>query len=587
MLQVLAGLRRRRRRAQDAPMCRSPRSFRVDWSATASLLLTLALVCSTSAHAASRPRLGVLVVLDQMPAWLFERSAPFFGDGGFGGLDGATLDAWYDYAGTETGPGHATLSTGAWPAVHGIATNTWWTAGKRQYAVDDDAFPVLAPTATDVQARATYGRGPAQLLVPTLADALKVDSGGRGRVITVSLKDRAAILTAGRTGDLAIWYDPAQGRFTTSTAYADALPGWLLQAGAGLPATAMATGTWSPLPTPRGLEALVPVDDRDGEAAHKGFGPTFPHDLKSVDEEHKKSAYRMTPQAMEDLFSLALTAVGAEHLGEDEEPDLLVVSVSSTDVIGHGYGADSLEALDLLRRADQLVRRFRAALLEKVGRQGLVFAVTADHGGPPLPQAMRAQGMTPASIHTERVVETAERAAAAALAAAGKSSSTAGKSAPQVKKRVQGFFPPQLFVDVDDLDAAVADRVLAAVADALQAMPGIARVYDLQRPAADDDAFGVLMRASAPPGRAARLFVRQAPRVVFLETGGRDVGSDHGTPYAYDRRVPLLLSGPGVVRGRSAARAETRDVAATLAFLLGVPPPDSCGGRPLPVVAPR
>jgi predicted AlkP superfamily pyrophosphatase or phosphodiesterase len=539
--------------------------------------LLTALTSSTTAAAPQRPRLGVLVVFDQLPAWHFERAQPFFGDGGFGGLDGAHLDLWYEYAGTETGPGHATLATGALPAVHGIATNTWVTAGKKQYAVDDAAFPVLAPTPTDPKARASYGRGPARLRVPTLADAMKVDSGGRARIVTLSLKDRAAILTAGHAADLAIWYDPQQGRFTTSTAYADTLPVWLVDVGVQLPRQAMAEGTWSPLPTPRGLEALLPVDDRDGEAAHRGFGRTFPHDLKSVDDEQKASVYRMTPQAIDDLFTLALAAVSAERLGDDDVPDLLVVSVSSTDVIGHSYGADSLESLDLLRRADASLRRFRSALEQRVGRQQLVMAVASDHGGPPLPQAMRQQGLPAASVHTDAVVEVAERAAAAALAPPGKAAAAAAR------KRVQGFFPPQLFVDIEDLDDAVADRVLAAVAGAVQAVPGIARVYDLERPALDD-AFGPLMRASAPPGRAARLFVRQEPRVVFLDTGGRDVGSDHGTPYTYDRRVPFLLAGPGVRRGRFPERADARDVAASLAHLLGVPPPDACSGRPVAAV---
>jgi hypothetical protein len=555
------------------------------------LAATLALVSMTTtsatAYATPRPRLGVLVVFDQLPSWLLDRGAPFFGDGGFGGVDGARYDAWFDYAGTETAPGHATLATGALPSVHGIATNAWIDRGVKRYAVDDAAFPVLAPTDADADARAAYGRGPARLLVPTLADTMKLDSHGRARVVALSHKDRSAILSAGPTGDLAVWYDPQQGRYTTSTAYRATLPAWLADAGAALPKKAMAEGTWSPLPVPRGREALVPADDRPGEATQKWFGRTFPHDVKDVADDQKKLAYRMSPQAMDDLFALALRAVTEERMGDDDEPDLLVVSVSTTDIVGHAYGGDSLEALDLLRRADASLRRFLAAVNERVGRQNVVVAVTGDHGAPELPASMVAQKMPAAAVHYEVIEAAAEDAANAALSSSATSSSKKNeKAAAPAKKRVQGFFPPQLFIDTDDLDDATADRVTAAVAKAVAAVPGIGHVYDLDK-AGDDDEFAPLMRASAPPGRAARLFVRQNPRVVLLDTPGVDAGTDHGTPYAYDRRVPLLLSGPGVRRGRFADRVDARDVSASLAFALGVPPPDACAGRPVSALGAR
>ncbi len=558
-------------------------------SSSSWLLFAALALSSAAAHASTRPRLGVLVVFDQLPSWLLDRAAPFFGDDGFGGIEGARYDAWFDYAGTETAPGHATLATGAWPAVHGIATNSWIARGTKQYAVDDAAFPVLAPTAEDPRARAPYGRGPARLLVPTLADAMKLDSDGRARVVTLSHKDRSAILSAGHAADLAVWYDAQQGRYTTSTAYRAELPAWLATLGSTLPQRAMAEGTWSsPLPAPPGLQARLPADDRPGEGAQRWSGRTFPHDLKDVAYDDKKAAYRMSPQATDDLFALALRAVVEERLGDDDVPDLLVISVSSTDLVGHAYGGDSLEALDLLRRADASLRRFLSALRERVGRQDVVVAVTSDHGAPGLPASMAAL-KAPAAVGYDVVEAAAEAAAASAIASAATTAKKGSKPPPSttpVKKRVQGFFPPQLFVDVDDLDAATADRVVFAVARAVEAVPGIARVYDLQRPD-DDDGFAPLMRASAPPGRAARLFVRQAPRVVLLDGPAVDVGTDHGTPYAYDRRVPLLLAGPGVRRGRFADRVDARDVSASLAFALGVPPPDACAGTPVSALGAR
>jgi hypothetical protein len=565
----------------------SPRRPAAGRPASAALLaLGLVVVSPRAAAAPARPRLGVLVVFDQLPSWALDRAAPWFDDGGFGGLDGARHDAWFRYAGTETAPGHATLATGAPPVVHGIATNTWFEAGRKVYAVDDAAHPVFAPTAADPAAKAPYGRSAGRLRAPTLGDTMKLESDGRARVVAVSHKDRSAVLSAGRAGDLAVWYDPQQGRYTTSTAYAPTLPSWLAELGRALPEQAMASGTWSPLPAPPALQALLPDDDRAGEGALKGFDRTFPHDLKDVADDLRNNGYRLVPQSMDDLFTLALRAVDEEGLGRDAEPDLLVVSVSTTDIVGHNYGGESLEALDTLRRADVALRRFVSALESKVGRGRFVVGVTSDHGAPPLPEAMAATGFTAPTVSYEALIAVAEQAAAAAAPppppGRGGAARKDGGSDAARPPRVQGFFPPQLFVDVADLSAADADRVLGAVAAAVERIPGIARVHDLAR--ADDDAFGPLLRSSSPPGRSARLFVRQDPRVVLLD---KPAGTDHGTPYAYDQRVPFLLAGPGVRRGRQARPIDAVDVAASLAFALGVSPPDACQGTPVPALEPR
>lgn len=571
------------------PMSRPARSSALVFT------MLLALGSSSTAQAATRPKLGVLVIFDQMPAWLLERYAPFFPDsaGGFGGLDGARFDAFYAYAGTETGPGHATLSTGALPSVHGIATNSWFHEGKKLYAVDDPAFPMFSGKTTKIEA----GRSPRMLLTNTLGDAMKAESGGRARVVTISHKDRAAILTAGHAADLAVWYDVGLGRFTSSTAYVDALPAWLDELGAALPAKAFAEGTWSPLPLPRGLEVLAADDDRPGEGALKGFDRTFPHDLKDVaDAKQQRSGYRLVPQSIADVFTLALRAVDEEKLGQDDEPDLLVISVSTTDVVGHNYGGESLEQLDTLRRADIELRRFLQVLQSKLGRQNVVVGLSSDHGAPQLPQTMVKSGLPAVTISYGDVVDAAERAAQslsappAASNSGSKSASKSSSSAPTAtgaRKRVRGFFPPQLFLDEDDLDDVAKQRLHKAIEAAVEALPGIEEVYDMTPGLPDDDAYAPFMRASAPPHRSAPLFVRWSPRVVLLEEHDQQTGTDHGTPYTYDRRVPFIISGSGVRRGRYSAPVDTRDVSATLAFLLGVSPPDSCQGQPVPAVGDR
>jgi predicted AlkP superfamily pyrophosphatase or phosphodiesterase len=541
--------------------------------AVASLLLVACSLTSTSAAAAApRPRLGVLVVFDQLPMWLLERYAPFFGPGGFGGLDGAVHSAWFPSASNETAPGHATLATGASPLIHGIATNTWFHDGKPRYVVEDDAFPLLAPVPGDPTVKLARGSSPRMLRVGTLGDAMKAESGGRAKVVTISHKDRSAILTAGHAADLAIWYDRELGRFTTSTAYADSLPAWLVEDGLALPSRSRREGTWEVLPVPTGLAALVPDDDRPGEGDFNGLDATFPHHLKDIsDEKQSKNAWRGSPQSVDDLLTLALRAVDEVGLGRDIEPDLLVVSVSTTDVVGHNWGGDSLEQLDLLRRADQSLRRFMGALKQRVAGD-VVVGLSSDHGAPPLPQTMTAAGVPAQPAVYEDVVAAAD--AALKKLWPKKDGST----------RVQGFFPPQLFVDLADVDDDGRGRGIAAVIAAVEQVPGIARGYDMRPGEPDADAFHGMMRLAAPPGRTALVFVRQEPRVVLVEKKHLGHGTDHGSVYSYDRRVPFIIAGPGVKRGPSPIPVDVRDVAPTLAYLLGVPPPDACEGTPVPSI---
>jgi hypothetical protein len=410
------------------------------------------------------------------------------------------------------------------------------------------------------------------LSVGTLGDAMKIESGMRAKVVTLSIKDRAAILTGGRSADLAIWYDGATGRFTSSTAYAAEPPAWLADKGAALPAAARARAApWTPLPVPKGLEALVPPDDRPGEGAYEGWGKTFPHALAGEPEPLQKRLYRMTPEAMEDLFALALVAVDELKLGADAEPDLLVVSVSTTDYIGHNYGPDSREQLEMLRRADGALRAFMAALEKRVGRKEIVVALSADHGSTPPPLTLAGTRAPVGVLVTSEVEAAAERGLHEALP-------------KDKKKRLLGYITPQVFLDLVDLSADDARRAIDAVRAQIARVDGVAHVYDMTR-AHDDDSFARLMDESAPPGRHAQLFVRQQPRTVVVDK--RDApGTDHGSPYTYDRRVPVIVAGPGVAKGRYADAVDPRDVAPTLAFLLGVPPPDACQGRVLSAVRP-
>jgi hypothetical protein len=528
----------------------------------ATLPFAALLMSSAPSEPAPRPALAVVVVFDQLRARDLVLWEPLFGAGGFGGLGHRNLahyDAEYTYAATETGPGHATIATGASPSVHGIASNAWPAEEGRAYVVGDPSALVLGrDDGTGASARF--------LRVPTLGDTLKLDTAGRAKVVSLSIKDRGAILLGGRSADVAVWYDPAIGRFTSSKAYTESMPAWIDGLSQSLPADARQNGRWSPLPAPRGREAMLPLDDRAGEAPRHGFTRTFPHDLASLPDEGARHAYRGSPQAIDDLFALSLEAVQHEKLGVDETPDLLLVSVSVTDFVGHWHGPDSLEYVDMLRRADMSLRTFLASLDARVGRNRYVVVVTADHGVTPLPEAAVVHGKWGGRIAVEPLEKRLGEIATAIAPAVG---------APLLH-------PPHVFVDVQKAPEQDRERLLTALADELKRTPGIAHVYRADALDDDTDPFTPAFREMLVEGRSGQLFLRQEPRVVF--TWGTDEGTDHGTPYVYDKRVPFLLSGPNVRRGRYAQSTDVRDIAPTIAFLLGVSPPDGAQGRPVGAV---
>jgi predicted AlkP superfamily pyrophosphatase or phosphodiesterase len=521
---------------------------------------------AAGAASAGPPRLGVLVVVDQLRSADVDRLAPLFCPGGFGGLErrGARADLRYPFAVTETGPGHATIATGASPSVHGICSNRWWNGEELWYAVRDDASPILGA------AEGSEGRGPKHLLVGTLGDAMKVDSRGASRVVTISGKDRAAILTGGHAADLAVWYDAKSAAWTTSRAYADALPEWLSRRGPKLVHEAFTSGRWSPLPTPAEHTSLLPPDDAAGESDRLG-GHTFPHDLADVSEDKKRrSEYRGTPQALEHTFALARAAIEEERLGDDAVPDLLVIGLSAIDFSGHWYGPTSLETTDLLRRADRELRALLTYLDARLGSRGYALAVTGDHGSASLPETALAAGYPAGRISARALFDDIEAKVKATLPA---------KKAAAKAKRLVGFQPPHLWLDLDDLDDNERDTVLETARRRLEQEPGILRTYRLDLPDPPGDPFIAMLREGSHRDREGELAVLPRPRWIFDWGGGH--GTDHGTPWLYDRRVPLLITGPGVRRGRYADAADPRDVAPTLAFLLRAPPPDAAQGHPL------
>jgi predicted AlkP superfamily pyrophosphatase or phosphodiesterase len=537
------------------------------------------------------PRLVVVISIDQFRADYLTRFAdlwlPAMSVTGAPGLEvpgkvggfrylmerGAYFtDARHDHYPLFTGPGHAVLLTGAPPYKSGIIGNSWFDRelGRRRYCVGDDDSPLVG-TARASRASSRPGVSPATLRVSTVGDELKMATGGRARVWGLALKDRAAVLMAGRLADGALWFDEESGAWISSRFYRPdgTLPPWVAAWNAERHADAWLGKEWT-LSVPAAALARVWAPGSRWVAAPAPLGAGFPHRVGGGGARPGKDFYNAfvtTPFGNDFTLEMARELIRREKLGQGEVPDLLAINLSSNDYVGHAYGPDSPEVLDTAVRTDRQLADFFAFLAQAVpgGLGGLLVVVTADHGVAPVPGAAREAKLPAGAYDEEAVAAAAEHALQAAYGPG---------------KWVTALVEANLYLDLAALDAhqvqhAAAEDVAAA---AVARLPGIYAAYGRTRilegrlPRTD---VGDRIERSFHPRLSGDLVLVSDPYWV----PGKLSGTTHGTPYAYDTHVPLLLAGPGIRPGRYPARISTQDLAPTLADLLGLLPPAGSEGR--------
>jgi hypothetical protein len=507
------------------------------------------------------PALTVLVVVDQLGADFLERKSSSL-SGGIARLlaEGISYrDARFGAVPTVTSCGHAALATGTYGSVHGIGGNDWFDRklGKHVYCVEDSEHRVLgrAPLPGD-------GTSPAVLQVQTLADAFTA-ANPNSKVIAVAMKDRSAILLGGHRPTATVWLDRGRGRFNTSDYYAKTLPGWLA-AENHLLAGHQANGfVWKRTAASEGL-----ADDVDFEGTTRKLTRVFPHATRpGATPAEFGHALMIMPEADRAVLRVAQAAAQAEQLGADGAPDLLLVSLSANDYVLHAYGPDSAEAMESLASVDAGLDGFLRFLDKAVGRDRVVVALCADHGGGVAPEVSLAMGLGGGRLSPQRLEQVVEEALTARFGAK--------------KEWLRAFTESGIYL-LDD-GAADFEQVKSEAARVIALEPGVAQVLRRGHPEE--------WLASAEGRAAARGYSRAhgGDLVVILSphwiwTG--DVAA-HGSPYAYDTRVPLVIRAPGRKPKRVGRRVEPIDLPATLAALSEVPLPGTSEGQLLVEVLER
>ena len=532
-----------------------------------------------------RPKLAVLLVFDQFRGDYLERWQDLYANGGFKRLmaDGAWfVNCHYPYADTVTSAGHASLATGSTPSRHGIIANEWYDRkkGAMTTSVEDERCKLVpAPAAQDEPAGSPWRRRQ-----ETLGDVL-LKATKKGKVASLSIKEQAAILMAALRAQICYWFSAAQGSFVTSTYYRDQPHRWVIDFNRTRPADGWVNASWNLLRSDLDYAKRSGPDAVAVEGVGYEQGNVFPHRFDKAKEKSAKdyySAVTNSPQGNELLLAFAKMCIEAEKLGQGDDTDLLCLSFSSNDLVGHCWGPDSQEVLDMTLRTDRIVKELLDFLDAKVGRGNYVIGMSADHGVSPIPEIAAQEGKSAGRIAPETLKAKAAEALQAAFA----------KDQPMLPWIEAGSrYGPWLWLNDATLKEAKVTHELAekVAADALAKIPGVLASFtrsQIQKRALRNDPLLDSVRLSFHPDNSGDVTI--VPRPFHLISGpiaspkADAYRTTHGTPHGYDTHVPLLVIGPGIQPGIRRERVVPQALAAMLAKALDLPPP---GGAIAPVPA--
>lgn len=525
----------------------------------------------TASASAKQPKLVVVLVVDGLPQEQIQRYRDQFGQGGFRRL----LDqgAWFSNAHqahgvTVTAVGHAAVLTGAYPYQHGIINNNWIdpTTLAAMYCTQDNAHTYI-----DEETKSDDGTSPANLRVSTVGDELRYASGKRSKVITVSGKDRGAILLAGKAGTAYIFMKKS-GNFASSSYYMQSHPQWQQAYHVGKPQDRFYGKTWTPL-----LPDAAYAGDADDQivAPQQADGANrFPYLYSSKSGKPDAEYYGKLftgPYLDEMTLDFARAAVAGEQLGRNPAgvTDILGVSLSSHDYVNHSFGPESRMSHDHLQRLDRMLASFFDSLDKSVGLDNTLIVLTADHGFPNVPEFAQSNKLDSQRLDSAKMMSALNQHLSEKFGG---------------EKFAYKWSAPNVLLDYKLIEQKGIKReeLENSAARFLMSYNGVAQVYtrsQLETGAMPDNRIAKLMQRAWHRQISGDIVVVTKP---YWQFGSGNRGTTHGSPYSYDSNVPLMIMGkPWIKPGAYGQYAEVMDIAPTLAHILRIRPPSGAEGRVL------
>jgi predicted AlkP superfamily pyrophosphatase or phosphodiesterase len=537
-----------------------------------------------------RPRLVLLIAVDQFRYDYLERFGDLFVANGLRRLlrEGASwTHSNYDHIPTYTAPGHATMMTGAYPAESGIIGNEWLDrpTGQRISSVADASTKLLGDNPN------ANGASPHRLVGSTVGDELRLATNGRAKVIGISVKDRSAILPAGRNANAAYWLSTASGNMVSSTYYFKELPGWVIAFNNEKRADKYFGAKWERLLPENEYWKRAGADTPSWETVGSASGDTnaFPHTITGGAKSPGRAYYIAldhSPFINDLIVSFAQQAIINEQLGQDDDTDVLTVSLSGNDYVGHRYGPYSHETMDVTLRTDRQIATLLDFVNTRIGLSNTLIAFTADHGVSPIPEHAKDLGLGGERIKLADLFATINKAISARYNPQGKSPDP---SVDYLLKYSEGatmrehFINGNLYFNYDALrrDNVNVEEFSQVVVSAALGFPGVARCFSrvqlLRGATSITDPIERRALHGFYPARSGDVVIIAEP-FKYL---GDAITATHGSAYSYDTHVPTIIMGPGINAGKYFEPATPADIAPTLSALLRITPPTNATGRVL------
>jgi predicted AlkP superfamily pyrophosphatase or phosphodiesterase len=509
------------------------------------------------------PKLVVGIVVDQMRYQYLTKYWDHYSDNGFKKLIGKGFNAksnHYGYAQTSTGPGHTTVATGTYPRIHGIIGNSWFDKKSKKsiYCVDDYNYNTVGSSTSRGK------KSPVNLLTSTLSDENRIATNFKGKTIGVAIKDRGSILSSGHTANAAYWFDSEEGSFITSTFYVDELPFWAKEYNDSR-AVDQYLKPWDTYYDISTYTESGP-DNNNYESNFRGEeSPVFPHNFKIKNSKTGEPYYwelASTPYGNSLVADFSIKAIEGENLGKDNYTDFLLIDFSSTDYVGHQFGANSKEVQDTFIRLDLEIERLLNYFDKNIGKDEYTLFLTADHGATNAPGFLKDNKIPTNYFYYNQWEKHIE--------------STLKNLFGRIDIIV-GSSNQQLFLNHELINELGLDlnKVKSSIIKNLQSFPGIEDVYSSEQILnISDDHYIRLIRNGFNTKLSGDLMYTMMPNWTYYRKG-----STHGTRFDHDTHVPLILYGNGINQGSISRRTDVIDIAPTIAAVLGINSPSSSTGQ--------